>query len=77
MEFSLIIQAPSLRHTYTHYVNNYDQALKTMNWCLQKESAFAFFLEVHIQSCVETLRIASLFDVDEGTCSLTFSCLVL
>jgi hypothetical protein len=39
----MIEAAPSLRHTYTQYVNNYDQALKTLNWCLQKENSFAFF----------------------------------
>lgn len=41
----LVIEVvPSLKYTYTQYVNNYDQALKTLNWCIQKEDAFNHFL---------------------------------
>jgi hypothetical protein len=49
----MIEAAPSLRHTYTQYVNNYDQALKTLNWCLQKENSFAFFLESKEQASLQ------------------------
>ncbi len=39
-------QGDSLQYSYSSYVNNYDQALKTLSWCQQNESHFAHFLEV-------------------------------
>jgi len=38
-------KAPSLQYSYSHYVNNYDQALKALSYCQEKEPAFATFLE--------------------------------
>eukprot|EP01117_Protostelium_nocturnum_P005387 TRINITY_DN1958_c0_g1_i1.p1 TRINITY_DN1958_c0_g1~~TRINITY_DN1958_c0_g1_i1.p1 ORF type:complete len:1618 (+),score=627.59 TRINITY_DN1958_c0_g1_i1:434-5287(+) len=37
--------APSLQFSYSHYVNNYDQALKAVSLCQEKEPAFKAFLE--------------------------------
>jgi len=37
--------APSLQFSYSHYVNNYDQALKTVSMCQEKEPAFKEFLD--------------------------------
>jgi len=37
--------APGLQYAYSHYVNNYDQALKTLSYCQEKESSFNAFLE--------------------------------
>lgn len=46
-KFSVIIfQADSLQYSYSQYINNYDQALKTLSWCQQHEPQFAQFLEV-------------------------------
>src|SRR4051812_2067263 len=39
-------KAPSLQYSYSHYVNNYDQALKALSYCQEKEPGFAVFLEV-------------------------------
>lgn len=38
--------ADALRYSYAQYINNYDQALKTLSFCAHQEPNFANFLEV-------------------------------
>jgi len=37
--------ADALRYSYAQYINNYDQALKTLSFCSHQESNFQHFLE--------------------------------
>jgi len=35
---------PNIRYTYSHYVNNYDQAMKTLTWAQENSEEFSKFL---------------------------------
>jgi hypothetical protein len=37
--------SPTLKYTYTRYINNYDQSLKTLQWANEHSPEFAKFLE--------------------------------
>lgn len=38
----------ALRYSYAQYINNYDQALKTLSFCAHQEPNFSNFLEVQV-----------------------------
>lgn len=37
---------PQFQYSYSQYINNYDQAMKTLSWCQQKHPPFDEFLKV-------------------------------